>query len=533
MKKNILRHVSALALVSSSVLTITSCTDDLDRLPKYDLTSEAVYKDAAGYKSVLAKVYGGFALTGSQGPNGNGDVKGIDEGTSDYIRQYWSAQELTTDEAVVNWGDPNIQDWHLMNWTPTGLLVQGLYSRILYEVTLCNNFLLESTDAKLSSRGINETDAATIRAYRAEVRFLRALAYYHALDLYGNVPFVTEENEIGGTTPPTQTTRPELFAFIERELQAIDADLPAPRQNEYARADKAAAWMLLAKLYLNAEVYTKTARYADCATNAKKVIDAGYTLTPQYRNLFRTDNNTSREIIFPIAYDGRRTQSYGGTTFLVHGPVASTSDRNWNPASYGIDGGWGGLRTTSAFYRQFPDTAADNRAKFVTGGQTLEINSLIDFYQGYVPIKFKNVSSTGAPGSDLVFADTDFPMFRLADAYLMYAEAAVRGGGDRNLALEYVNRVRTRAYKNTPAGNITSSELTLDFLLNERSRELYWEATRRTDLIRYNRFTTRDYLWPWKGGVKEGTAVQDYRNLFPIPVSDLSVNRNLVQNPGY
>lgn len=535
MKKNTLRSVSALALVSWALVAITSCTDDLDRLPKYDLNSETVYKDAAGYKAVLAKVYGGFALTGSQGPAGEntGDVKGIDEGTSDYIRQYWSAQELTTDEAVVQWGDPGIQDWHLMNWTSTGVLIQGLYSRILYEVTLCNSFLAESTDDKLSGRGISETDAATIRAYRAEVRFLRALAYYHALDLYGNVPFATEADEIGGTTPPKQTTRPELFAFLEKELQAIDADLPAPRQNEYARADKAAAWMLLAKLYLNAEVYTKTARYADCATYAKKVIDAGYSLTPQYRNLFLTDNNTSREIIFPIAYDGRRTQGFGGTTFLVHGPVANTSDANWDPASYGIGGGWGGLRTTSAFYRQFPDTAADTRARFVTGGQTLEIASLTDFYQGYVPIKFKNVSSTGVAGSDPTFVDTDYPMFRLADAYLMYAEAAVRGGGDRALALEYVNRVRTRAFKNTAAGNITASDLTLDFLLSERSRELFWEATRRTDLIRYNRFTTGDYLWPWKGGAAAGTSVQPERALFPLPVTDLSVNPNLAQNPGY
>ncbi|MBF9222348.1 RagB/SusD family nutrient uptake outer membrane protein [Hymenobacter ruricola] len=535
MKKNILRPVAVLAVAASALAIAPSCTKDLDRLPKYDLNTESVYKDVAGYRSVAAKAYAGFALTGSQGPSGTntGDIKGIDEGTSDYIRQLWSAQELTTDEAVVQWGDPGIQDWHLMNWTSSGILIRGLYSRILYEVTVCNSFLAEATDDKLSARGISGADAATVRALRAEVRFLRALAYYHAMDLYGNVPFATEKDEIGGTTPPRQIKRAELFSYIEGELKVIDADLVAPRQNEYARADKAAAWALLAKLYLNAEVYTGTARYTDCATYAKKVIDAGYSLTPQYRNLFRTDNNTNPEIIFPIAFDGKKTQGYGGTTFLVHASVAGTADANWNPARYGIDGGWGGIRTTPSLFQLFPDTAADNRGKFVTGGQTRDVTSLTNFNNGYVPIKFKNVSSTGAPGQDPTFVDTDFPMFRLADMYLTYAEAALRGNGDKTLALTYVNLVRTRAFKNTAAGNIGAADLTLDFILNERARELFWEGTRRTDLIRYNRFTTADYLWQWKGGSFNGTSVAATRNLFPLPVADLSVNPNLVQNQGY
>ncbi|MBC8083705.1 MAG: RagB/SusD family nutrient uptake outer membrane protein [Hymenobacter sp.] len=534
MKKNLLRPAMLLVL-AAALGVVSSCTKDLDRLPAYDLTSEAVFKDLTGYQAVLAKTYGGLSLTGSRGPAGEntGDVKGIDEGTSDYLRQLWSAQELTTDEAVVAWGDPGVQDWHNLNWTPSGVLIRGLYSRILFQVTSCNNFLAEATDAKLDSRGISGNDADLIRTYRAEVRFLRALAYYHALDLYGNVPFATEADEIGGITPPRQISRADLFVYIEEELKAIDADLVAPRQNEYARADQAVAWTLLARLYLNAGVYTGTTRYSDCAAYAQRVIDAGYRLTPQYRNLFRTDNHTSPEIIFPVPNDGRRSQSFGSTTFLTHAAVSGFADANWVPARYGIGAGWGGIRATSALYRQFPDTAADNRAKFVTSGQTLEIALLSEFRQGYVPIKFKNISSTGVAGSDPTYVDTDFPMFRLADVYLMYAEAALRGGGNQNLALDYVNRVRTRAFGNTPAGNITASQLTLDFLLSERSRELFWEATRRTDLIRYNRFTTAAYLWPWKGGVAAGTSVPDFRNLFPIPVNDLSVNPNLVQNSGY
>ncbi|WP_324671151.1 RagB/SusD family nutrient uptake outer membrane protein [Hymenobacter sp. GOD-10R] len=529
------RHTLALALVSSVLVAASSCTKDLDRVPTYDLSTETIYKDLAGYQAVAAKVYSGFAVTGGQGPDATtGDIQGIDQGTSDYIRQLWSAQELTTDEAVIAWNDPGVQDFHNMNWTTSGVFVRGLYSRILYEVTLCNGFLSEATDAKLADRNITGNDATTARALRAEVRFLRALSYYHALDLYGNPPFATENDEIGGTTPPKQISRADLFKYIEQELIAIDADLVAPGQNVYGRADKAAAWTLLAKLYLNAQVYTGTARYADCATYAKKVIDSGaYSLTTRYANLFRTDNNTSREIIFPIVYDGKRTQTYGGTTFITHAAIAGTADANWNPARYGVGGGWGGIRTTANLYQQFPDTAADSRGKFVTGGQTRDIVLQTDFKYGYVPIKFKNISSTGVAGTDPTFVDTDFPMFRLADVYLMYAEAALRGGGDQGLALTYVNRVRTRAFNNTAAGNITATNLTLDFLLNERSRELFWEATRRTDLIRYGRFTGSTYLWPWKGGVAAGTSVPEFRNLFPIPSADLSVNRNLVQNAGY
>ena len=128
--------------------------------------------------------------------------------------------------------------------------------------------------------------------------------------------------------------------------------------------------------------------------------------------------------------------------------------------------------------------------------------------------------------------------FRLAEMYLIYAEAVLRGGsgGDANTALMYINKIRGRAYDNNPnstAGNITPSELDLDFILDERARELMWEGFRRTDLIRYNRFTTSDYLWSWKGGVRNGAAVDSKFRLFPIPTTDLLANPNLKQNPGY
>src|SRR5690606_4104966 len=137
----------------------------------------------------------------------------------------------------------------------------------------------------------------------------------------------------------------------------------------------------------------------------------------------------------------------------------------------------------------------------------------------------------GEPGSDpgKEFPDTDYPLFRLADVYLMYAEAVLRGGsgGNTATALQYINELRTRAYGKA-SRNITAAGLTLDFILDERARELNWEACRRTDLIRFGKFTGSNYLWPWKGGVKDGRGVEDWRILYPLPASDVTANPNLV-----
>ena len=527
------KFLKIFSLLAVSAWLLASCTKDLDRKPFYDVTSASVYEDFNNYKDVLAKIYAGLATTGQQGPAGNPDVSDIDEGFSSYIRTYWNLQELPTDEAVIGWNDATIQDLHRMNWTSADAFVKAMYYRIFYQITLCNEFIRETTDDKLSSRGISGANLDEAKKYHAEARFMRALSYYHALDLFGNVPFVTENDPIGTYFPP-QISRDSLFRFVESELKAVESGLADPKQNEYARADKAAAWTLLAKLYLNAKVYTGQERYTDCITYCSKVMAANYSLSPKYANLFLADNNTSPEIIFPVAFDGIRTKTYGGTTYLVHAPVGGTM----NPAAFGIDGGWSGLRTTKAIVNMFPNGAAsaDQRAMFWTDGQSIEINDITNFKDGYPITKWKNVTSTGAIGSDptKVFPDTDYPFFRLADVYLMYAEAVVRGGtgGDAATALQYVNALRTRAYGNT-SGNISSGDLTLDFLLSERARELNWEATRRTDLIRFDKFTGSNYLWPWKGGVKEGRGVEDYRTLYPLPAADITANPNLKQNQGY
>jgi hypothetical protein len=524
------KYITIIKGISLSIILsiLSSCVGDLDRIPFVEVTSATVFKDPANYKPLLAKLYAGLAVSGQQGPAGKPDISGIDEGFSTYLRQYFKAQELPTDEAVIGWNDGSLPSYHTMTWTSGNEFITAMYNRIYYQIGICNEYIRETSDEKLAARGIT---SAEIKMYRAEARFLRALSYYHALDMFGAVPFVTEKDAVGSFLPK-QISKTDLFAYIETELKAIEADLAEPRKNEYGRADKAAAWTLLTKLYLNAEVYINSGKYTDAITYAKKVIGAGYVLESKYQNLFLADNHKSAEIIFPVAFDGTKTKTWGGMTFMVHAPVGG----KMNPAEFGINGGWGGLRTTQQFVDHFSDVSGktDSRAMFFTDGQNKEVADISTFTDGFAITKYKNVTSTGVKGSDSEgnFPDTDFPMFRLADVYLMYAEAVLRGGtgGDLTTALQYVNALRTRAY-NGSQGNVNT--LNLDLIIKERGRELYWECHRRTDLIRFKLFTGSSYVWAWKGGSKAGAGVPDYLKLFPIPSSDIVANPNLVQNTGY
>jgi hypothetical protein len=526
MKTNIYKILFTVLIAAG----ISSCKKNLDLVPTNDITSEAVYKTAEGYKQAFAKVYGSYATTGNNGGAGNGDIQGIDEGTSDFLRLFWQAQELSTDEAVIAWGDAGIRDLHNLNWSSSNPFLRGLYLRSMYQITLSNEFIRQSADDKVSARGISGTDATNISGYRAEARFLRAFQYWVMMDLFGNPPFVTETDLFGGPLPK-QIQRKDLFNYIETELKAIEAVLPAAKSNEYGRADKGAVWALLARLYLNAKVYTGTDRFTDAITYSKKVIDAGYTLTPDYRHLMLADNHLNKnEFILTINYDGQRTQSFGGATFLTHAAVGGSMP----PANFGVSGGWFGLRTTKNLPNLFPDYTgtADKRSQFYQTGQNLEINDISAFTDGLAVTKIRNVTRSGTQGQNGDFADVDFPLFRLAEMYLVYAESVLRGGtgGDLSTAVQYINNLRIRAYGNT-SGNVTT--ITLPFILDERGRELYWEGHRRTDLIRYDLFTTDTYLWPFKGGVKNGKAVEAYRNLYPIPFEEINGNPNLTQNPGY
>jgi hypothetical protein len=416
-----------------------------------------------------------------------------------------------------------------------------MYARPIYNITIGNEYLRESTDEKVAARGITGADADEIKRSRAEVRFLRAFNYWVMMDIFGKSTFITEDDGIG-TFLPKEISRADLFNYIESELKAIDTDLAPAKTIEYGRVDQAAAWALLARIYLNAEVYTGTPRYSDALNYAEKVIGAGYQLQPGYGTLFMADNDKRKdEFIYAINCDGLRTQSYGNTTFFVH--CAAGDDHS----EYGVGGGWYGYRGTSSLANLFSDRSGstDQRAMFTTSkygtsDDQIVINNLADFNNGLHVNKYKNIRSDGGATSDVQdnFSDVDFPVFRLSEMYLIYAESYLRsGGGDATTALDYLNKIRYRAYGGNygteDIGKLTLNDLTLQTILNERGRELYWEGHRRTDLIRYGLLTTSTYLWPWKGGVASGTGADSKYNLFAIPATNLSANTNLTQNPGY
>ena len=506
----------------AAALCLTACVGDLNVTPidPNANTADKALATESQFKAYLAGTYLGFATSGYYGANGSPSISGLDGGASQYIRGLYHLSSLSTDEAVCGWNDQTIKNFHWMNWTTDDTFIYAFYSRIFMQVSAANEFIREA--AKYGEAVSNREE------YIAEARVLRAIAYYHAIDNFGNVPFSDETAIVGSV--PQQISRAELFSWLENELLDLinNSALAAPRANGYSRADKGVAKFLLAKLYLNAEIFTGTPQWQKCADVLKDLMDDGYSLhvTPNgekfnaYQDLFLADNEKcTDEIIFAIQQDGVNTTSYGVTNYLIFASTGGTMD----PAELGISSGWGGLRTTPEFYNKF--SSGDARNLFYTSGQQKDIDDLGEFTHGYAFMKYRNINSDGTAGKEAGFVDTDFPMMRYADVLLMAAECQVRGASIDGLS--GFNAVRSRA------GLSAASAITLQDVLDERARELYQECWRRNDLIRFKQFTSSDYLWQWKGNVKEGKGVEDYRNLYPIPDSDRLANSNLQQNPGY
>ena len=518
-KKMLRRSLTVLTLVGA--LGLSSCVKDLDRFPTNGDTSKTVYSSADKTAQAFAKVYGAFGLTG----NGDGgDIAGIDEGASDFVRGLFNLQELPTEMAACAWGDNGVQDLHKHSWSASNEVVGGVYYRSLFQIKLASDFLKQTAD---------KANDATIRTYRAEARFLRAYQYWVLMDLFGNPPFVDESTPTGKVYP-RQISRAELFSYVEKELKAIEGDLSTPQAAVYGRANQATAWALLSRLYLNSEVYTGKPRYAEAATYAEKVIASGkYSLKSDYAQLFMADNDQNNpEVLLSVNYDGQRSQNWGGMTFLINSSTSANA-KAATKVNMGVGDGWGGNRGTKGLWELFKDAETKDKRALITPGASLEISDLTKFDEGVYVYKFRNVTSKGANGKNRDHADTDFPLFRLAELYLNYAEAAIRDTSvDKAKALGYLNKVRERAY-GSDAGNYKALP-DLNEMLRERGRELYWEGQRRTDLIRFGKFVSGDYLWPWKGGVKDGAAVKEIYKLYPIPEADRQANpANLKQNTGY
>ena len=497
------------------LIFFSACTNELDVTPKDDdeFLSEDFYSDKDSYKQALAGIYGNLSLTGTGGPTSS-NLQGIDAGTSQYGRVLWYLQDLAADEVIWSYENDEggaVKAIQRNTWSASNTILLGFFSRAMFSVALTNDFLRQSSEEVLAKRG-HSALSSEIKTYRAE-------------------------NDPIGVYQGPEYNREQLFSFIESELLAIEGDLVASNQNEYGRSDKAVAWMILAKMYLNAEVYIGQNKYTESLTYCNKIIGGGFSLASNYGYNFLADNDYNEagtnEIIFPLVIDSNVAQNWGPTTVIVNGEVGSLES---NAVALGVDNGWGGaLRVRKQFANKFLNgdvPLTDTRNTLITEGREIEIADVGDRDSGYIITKFKNINVDGSRGgTHFEFVNTDFPLFRLADVYLMYAEAVVRGGsgGSMSDAVGYINALRTRAN----SSSITSNDLTLNFLIDERSRELHWEGHRRQDLIRFGLFTGGNYNWVWKGGSTNGIALSNHLNVYPIPANNMAANQNLTQNPGY
>ncbi len=545
---------AAVAIVMS--MGLNSCVKDLDVEPidpslQNDVTAEQLFN----------KCYSVFATSGNNGGDDNVDVAGLDGGFQHKFRQMWNSNELTTDEAICGWGDEGISSYCHNSYDASHPMLRGYYYGLCIGITFCNQYL----------EVFNDYDATM----SAEIRFLRAFQFYLLTDAFGNIPFTTK---ISGDNPE-QYSRAQVCEFIESELKDIIGEGsgsqvlsdPMPKnygQEGFGRVDKAAAWMLLARLYLNSQVYTGTPRWAEARDYAKKVMDSSYKLFTNdyegvgidgvtrkfsaYQMLFMGDNGTNGamvEAVFPVIQYGTRTTSWGGSNFLI----CSTFDGDMHPYPYDAtevnglynNSTWGGNRARPELIKKFfsdieaPEghaydvaaAAGDDRALFETEGRHLNVENESDFKYGYATAKFTNFKCDGSKGSDITFADAQLMYMRAAEAYLTYAEAVTRLAGTGAApadAVDAINKVRERAHATKKAS------YSLNDILDEWSREFYFEGRRRVDLIRFGKFGgTTDYKWQWKGGAYAGRDFEAYRNVFAIPNDDILANHNLKQNEGY
>lgn len=546
MKRN-MKHIAWIAAGAS--MLFTACIGDLDTLPlnPSDSTSETVYgADESGYIAGLTKLYFNFVS------NETTDLQVSDAGASELVRAFWTVQEVTSDACKCAWeNDAWVRAMNTNTWSDADNdATYAVYVRTLQGIAYTNEYLRQTASDRLSDRGVSSELAAKIQGFRAEARFLRAYFYWMALDVFGDVPFTTENSPFGGGVNPKQASRKDVFDYCISELTALAADdspMSAARSN-YPRADKGAVLGLLARMYLNAEVYTGTPMWQEAKDACEDIFTMGYSLCPEYADLFRGDNGENpealNEVLFGISYDAEQTQSYGGTSYLTLAAIAAT-DVSSTQMINGVNNGWGGIRVPYEYVEKYfnvrnADYSAgtydvnDKRGRmfYIKGRSESMDGALYVFLNGWSCLKFNNIphnmdqDSYLATAASKAYSDIDFPMIRLGEIYLIYAEACMNLG-QANTALPKVQDLAARAGVTAP------TSITQEWLIEERARELMWEGHRRTDLIRYGKFTSSSFLWTYKGGSFSGQGFDDHMKIFAIPASELASNPELHQNPGY
>ncbi len=560
---------AALALAAG----MSSCMADLDK-GNIDPTVEST----PNLWGLYSKCYGGLIMEGN---DGNADFTINDNGKSTLLRNVFNFNEISTDEAICWWSDGGIVDIGYNQCMPGTATLRFLYYRLMSNITYCNQYL-------------NLDIAQDEKTMLAEVRFLRAYNYFLMLDFFGDPAFILtitsdipkqahayhEKYDEAATYTRAellQMGREFLFNWVESELLAAEADmLPAKPEvdtdNDYGRADKAAAWLLLSRLYLNAGTYLNNdgqnnPHWDKALEYAEKVIASDYSLFDAtkisaeatangykpYDLLFMGDNGSngaSCEAILPLLQDGKVTKGWGGSLFFIAAMWNAEMATVTNLTAGTTGNNWSGMRCRPQLIEKFTNnpesfvgkTTAeiralniDDRALIWGKGskdekRTLDLGNNSSFYQGLVTTKWNNNYSTGGSTHDSFDVDTDFFLLRLAEAYLNAAEADMHLNGENSLiAKKYIDALRKRA-------NATVNEsYDLDYILDERSREFYFEGLRRTDLIRFNQFggLQATYNWSYKGGNINGVTFDKTRNLFPIPTSEIQANSSLVQIDGY
>lgn len=573
MKLNKFKTIAPAATLLLSA-SLSSCMADLDK-GNIDPNVETNPSTLGLY----SKCYAGLIMEGN---DGNADFTIDDNGKSTLLRNIFNFNELPTDEAICWWSDGGLVDISYNKYNAATPTLKYLYYRLMSNISFENNFL--------SLEAAKEED----KTRYAEVRVIRAYNYFLMLDFFGDPAFVEKSSSESPYQAHTynskfdanktytraellQLGREFLFNWVKDELLAAEPDLleAKPEKDndpDYGRIDKGTCWLLLSRLYLNAGTYLNNDGqdnpYWDKAlAYAEKVINSQYALFDDskisetakangykpYDLLFMGDNGSngaSCEALLPLMQDGTITQGYGGSLFYIAAL--------WNDAMKSITGkdaattenAWSGMRVRPSFLKVFFNNPSvvvnkeakairamniDDRAIFWGKGndkneRTLELGENKSFFSGIVTPKWNNNYAEGGTPHDSKFVDTDFFLFRVAEAYLNAAEAEMHLNGEgSDKAKGYIDKLRERAHAEE------HSSYTLNDVLDERARELYCEGLRRTDLIRFNQYggNNATYKWELKGGSDNGSNFDKTKNVYPLPSSEILANKNLTQIDGY